>query len=91
MLLIDFEKLEEYKKDLEMENNLIPLILLKYIDSDEYISNLRKNEDWDNIRRELFSRRNQIKNMSSKDKSYFEKIELRLWLKKNFRYKDIIK
>lgn len=89
-MIINIDKINEYKNELEHYPNVLPLKLILYLDNAEYIGNLRKQKDWEKIRRELFKRRHQIQFLSDESLLEFEDKELTLWLKKNKKYKDIL-
>lgn len=87
---LDSNKIFEYKNDLEHHNGLVPLALITFIDTSEYISYLRKKKKWDKIKKEIFNRRRKIQFMTRDEQLLFEDNELNMWIEDNPKFKDII-
>ena len=88
---LDIDKIGEYKNKLEKCEDMLPLILMTYIESYKYINNLKKKDLWyGNVQDKIFKRRMKTMFLNTEDSILFEEKELATWLKKNKDYEDII-
>ena len=90
MIEFDFDKIEEYKVSFEKCEDMLPLILMIFVNSKRYIDNLKKKGLYDDIERELFARRELMITLSDEDLLSFEESELNEWLVNHDEFKDII-
>ena len=90
-MLLDYDKIEKYRKDLEKHKGLLPLYLITYIKNEEYINNLKKNNIfYNNIQNKLFERRIFTQYLSDEELIRFGEDELIDWLKDNPKYSDVV-
>lgn len=90
MIELNNDKIIKYKINLEKEDNLLPILLIRYININTYFSNLKKKNLFNQIQKEMFSRRKKIYSLNNQDLLSFEENELIKWLSNHKEYEDII-
>ena len=89
-MMLDMDTVQGYVKNFEQYEDMLPLLLMTYIDNYKYINNLKKKGLWyDNVRKKIFNRRKKIQFLNNEELIKFEDNELKKWLKKNPKFEDI--
>ena len=87
-MIINTDKVAEYKEDLELFNGYLPYLITLLIDYKKYDDNLRETDEYDNIQKEYYKFRLEHKKTNN-ERKLFEK-DLKEWVKQNPTYKDIL-
>lgn len=90
-MIINIDKIKDYKKKLEHYKGLLPLLLTTYIDNEEYIKNLKKQGIYyDDVQEDIFNRRYEIQFLNDIDLIEYENDELKKWLNENPSFSDVV-
>lgn len=88
---LDYSVIKKNKKNLENYKDIIPLILMTYIDNHKYVNNLKEKNLWyDKVQPKIFRRRKKIQFLINEQLIKYEENELKKWIKNNPQFKTII-
>ena len=91
MVKVNIDEILKNVKEFEKYNDMLPLLLMIYINNGTYIKNLKKKDLWyGNVQDKIFKRRMRTMFLNTEDIITFEDKELKQWLKKNTKYENII-
>lgn len=91
MVKVNIDEILKNVKEFEKYNDMLPLLLMIYINNGTYIKNLKKKDLWyGNVQDKIFKRRMETMFLNTEDIITFEEKELTQWLKKNKNYSSII-
>ena len=91
MVKLNIDEILDNVKEFEKHNDMLPIMLMTYINNGRYINNLKKKNLWyNNVQDKTFKRRMKTRFLNTEDSILFEEKELTQWLKKNKDYKDLL-